>query len=386
MLVHMLATLVLYVVSLVALVGGLAYFFWETVESRLLKFMFQERVSKEYGTSVTVKALRVRKRGVFFEELTVGNDPTGVGYAAPYFARVGVIEIHTSGVLGLLSLGGLLKFDKFVFGFPVRQVEELIVRDMFVIVEEQNGVANNAFLAKHEARQKAEKKRRAAREVKVVRDFQNKWRATSFEPDADKSSHHGVDENSAEVKKKTSSIFLSSSKKTEGDHTTTRKKTLEEEVTCIHSDDEDHDDEEEIDDSIASRLKKVSDVLRKPGTSFAERRDHLSQLREHFHRQDKDSRAAAKLAATQTRDKSAERWQIGHISVSNVSLDIKKQTYRLDKFDYRGFVGDSAKLKRKMLYGIMPDLIADSAMSAIAARVDTVRSMARTSFFHHSSS
>jgi len=351
MLVHLVVTLVLYLGSLLLLVAALGFVAWESVEKRVLRVTVAKKLSEEYGTKVTLKGLRIRRRGVQVEDLVVANDPAGT-FGAPYFCRVARLDVKTAdaaatlSLLGVVRLGGSSATRHFVLGFPVRDVSEVLVSDVRVFVDEdaRNGVQNDAFLKRAETRQKLRESREYAREAKAQAEFKEKWR-------------HSQD----------------SAVAAEDD-----------------DDDDDEDDEEDTsvekrhqaaqEDSVGSRLTQVAEALRTPAT-FSQRKENLLHLRDTFSKQDKAARAATKAAARRVREKAAERWRIGRIDVADVHFDFKGHAYHLENFEYRGFVGDTTKLKRTLVVAITPRLITDikqqvakNAKAAVASKVDAVKS------------
>ena len=337
MLVHVVVFSFLYVVPFVAVVITLVYLLWGTVEQRVLRGMLSRKLTTTYGTAIKLSKLEVRERGLRLEGVVIAND--GV-YRSPYFGKFEKVEIKTAGLRGLASLAGVFKLRKFVFGFPVRDVEEFIITDVRIFIEPPN----HAFLARAEAEQRAQRQRHLDEEVRLHADFRAKWR------------HHHDDDN----------------------------------ATVEHKEDSIDDD-----DTVGSRLKKLAETLRKQGT-FTERKANVLHLREIFRQRD----ARAKVAKKQ--DKATPRWRIGRIALANITVDLPDgQTHCLDHFEYRGFVGDSSKLLRKILLGLnFPvDLLPPTggggggggggppAMKAskVAGAVKSQVKHARTRLFRHSS-
>lgn len=330
---------IMQLVTFVPLVLGVAlavalYVFWESIEASVLRPMLMNAMSKEFGTTVTLSSFQLRTTGVTFSGLEIANDSSHpeASFEAPYFAHVGSLQVKTSGLLSLMSCGGRVKIGslrrKFVVGFLYRDIDEVLVEDVSIFVEDfelskGHVVMNNAFLLAFEERNKAKRQRKFKQEAKMIREFKAKWRSNDgpFEDD-DKLAVEEVDE---------------------------------------------------ADDSFKARLYKVGEtMLKTKGQTFTERRDALKDLRDRFKAADMESKETAKITKRYKREQDATLWRIGRVSVTRCSVKIRGTHLHVDHWDLRGYIGDTVKLKRKVILGIMPELLGgvkDGAQHALDKRV-----------------
>lgn len=328
----MLLTALLVLFLLVALA---VYAAWEFVEDKLLRPAFVRAMATELGTDVSLVKFRLRATGVCLQGLELANDKSEpwVSFEAPYCARVGSLQVKTSGILSLLSCCGTLKVGsterKLVLGFLYRDIEEVVVDDVSIYVEEVDltkgrVVTNHAFFTAQEERSKAKKRAAAKAEAKMVREFKNKWRSNEANDDDDDDVAATA---AAEVRV--------------GDE----------------------------DDSFKARLSRVGETLRK-NKGFAERRDALKDLRDKFKAVDKEKKEAVQISRRNKRDADHALWRIGRVEITRCKAKVKGHEMSVvDDWELRGFIGDTTKLKRKVVTSILHEMLGETAHKAIDRHV-----------------
>lgn len=295
------------------------YLFWESIEMSVLRPLLMRAMSKEIGTDISLSGFKLRSTGVTLTGLEVANDSSHpeASFDAPYFAHIGSLQVKTSGLLSLLSCGGRVKVGslrrKFIVGYLYRDIDEVLVEDVSIFVEDSEVskgrvVMNNAFLLAFEERTKAKRQRKFKQEAKMIRDFKAKWRSNDAPGEDD-------------------------------------DKLVAEEA-------------DEADDSFKARLYKVGEILRKTkGQTLTERRDALKDLRDRFKAADLESKETVKLTKRYKREQDATLWRIGRVSITRCSVKIRGTHLHVDHWELRGYIGDTVKLKRKVVLGIMPELL-----------------------------
>lgn len=265
---------------------------WDKVEVVLTRLVAR-KASQELETPVSVQSFRIRSRGIVLR----GLKTTGLS--------IGSLEVKTSGLLSLLSCFGQRKFGEFVFGFYVRDIDEILVKNLSL--EEDNP------LAAHEERVAAAKQLRLKKEAKYNREFKLKWRGQL-------------------------------------------------------------EDEEDLEDlNVTQRLKKVGEALKKK--TFDEKAEALKELRANYKKRDGQNKEAARLTKRNQSALASELWRIGRIQLDNLNVNYKGHEVVIDHFELRGFVGDSAKLRRKLIISIMPDIFRDTVRDKIETRKNATKAV-----------
>ena len=135
--------------------------------------MVLKQMRKELGTDVSIKRLVVRPLAGVFElrGLVVKGDTSTT------FATIDILRCTTTGPLGTLSLAGPQTFSlrchvPWVVGFRGKMIEHVAVEGCTVVVEEQDGISNGAFMKRRDARIKA----KSAAKKRRVLEKELRWR------------------------------------------------------------------------------------------------------------------------------------------------------------------------------------------------------------------